>query len=80
MAHGSPEPSVNWVPSRKLVSAVVTNILTAAVALVVSRLGLHISAGESAEISGGIGIVAGAVAGYVVKEVPVIEQDVTAQS
>jgi len=79
MVHADPEPSVSWVPSRKLVSAVAANILTAAVALAVSRLGLRVSAGESAEISGAIGIVAGAVAGYVVREVPVIEKDVTAQ-
>jgi hypothetical protein len=79
MAHADPEPSVSWVPNRKIVAAVVTNILTAAVALAVSRLGLHVSSGISAEVGAAIGIVAGAVAGYLVKEAPVIERDIAAQ-
>jgi uncharacterized membrane protein len=80
MAHGSPEPSVNWTPSRKVVSQFVANVLTGVAAMLVARLGLHVSPYESAVIASAIGIVAGAVAGYVVREVPVIEKDVTAQS
>jgi hypothetical protein len=78
MAHGSPEPSVSWVPSRKVFVQFVTNVLTAVAALLVTGLGLHVSPADAAEISAGIGIVAGAVAGYLVKEAPVIEKDVTA--
>jgi uncharacterized membrane protein len=75
MAHADPEPSVSWVPSRKVVSQFVANVLTAGAALLVTKLGLHISTAVSAEISAAIGIVAGAVAGYMVREIPLVEKD-----
>lgn len=74
MSHAGPEQPVSWVPNRKLTTAVVTNVLTTTVALAVTKLGLNESAAVAGWVSGGIGIVAGAVAGYIVKEVPVIEK------
>jgi hypothetical protein len=79
MAHADPEPSVSWVPSRKVLVQFVTNVLTAVAALLVTGLGLHEPAAIAAEISAGIGIVAGAVAGYLVKEIPAVEHDIAAQ-
>jgi ABC-type microcin C transport system permease subunit YejE len=58
------------VLSRKLVTAVLTNFLTDAVGLVVARYSLHLSVAEATQISAVIGVVAGALAGFIVKEVP----------
>lgn len=66
---------VSWVPNRKVVTQFATNVLTGAVALLVTKLGLHESPAVALWISGGIGIAAGAVAAYVVREVPVVERD-----
>ena len=76
MAHADPVPSASRVPSRKVIAQFVGNVLTAAVALLVTKLGLHESAAVAAEVSAGIGIIAGAVAGYMVREIPVIEKDI----
>jgi len=65
-----------WVPSRKLIAAVVTNVLTLIAALVVTRLGLHESPMVAGEVSAGIGIVAGGTAGYLVREIPKLESEV----
>jgi hypothetical protein len=78
MAHADPDPGTSWVPSRKLVYAVTANLLTAGAAYAAARTGLHLSAGESAIIPGLIGVASGAVAGYAVREVPVLEKDVAA--
>ena len=70
-------PPATWVPSRKIIAAVAANVLTLGVALAVSHYGLHESAEAAGIVSAVIGIVAGAVAGYLVKEIPIIEADVT---
>lgn len=56
--------------SRKLVTTVVTFLLVDAVALVVNHFSLHVSPAEAAQVSSYIGIAAGAIAGFIVKEVP----------
>jgi hypothetical protein len=56
--------------SRKLVASVVTSILVVAVTYAVTKLGLHDSVGTASLISGIIGQVAGAFAGWLAKEVP----------
>jgi hypothetical protein len=58
------------VLSRKLVTAIVTNVLADGVALAVTKFGLHLSPAEAAEVSAYVGIAAGAVAGFLFKEVP----------
>jgi len=73
----APPPPVSWVPNRKVVTQLVTNALTWGVALTVSRYGLHENSLEAGIITAAIGITAGAVAGYMVKEIPKLEQDVT---
>jgi putative flippase GtrA len=78
MAHAGPtlDAERTWVPSRKLTAAIITNALTWLVALAVTKLGLHESVAVAAWVSTVIGIVAGAVAGYLVKEIPVLEKDI----
>jgi hypothetical protein len=56
--------------SRKLVTAVLVNILTDAVALIVNHFSLHLSAAEAAEVASYVGVAAGALAGFLVKEIP----------
>lgn len=67
-------PAVSWVPSRKVVTQFAANILTTVVALIVTKAGLHESAAVAGEVSAGIGIAAGAIAGYVVRELPAAEK------
>lgn len=55
--------------SKKLVTSVVTSVLTIAAAYVVQKYGIHESVGTAALVSGIIGQVAGAFAGWFVKEV-----------
>jgi hypothetical protein len=54
---------------------VVANALTLILAIVVTRFGLHESSLVAGEVSAVIGIVAGGIAGYLVKELPKIEAD-----
>jgi putative flippase GtrA len=61
-----------------MITTVTTNVLTWAVALLVSHYSLHENSLEAGVITAAIGIVAGAVAGYMVREIPVLERDVTA--
>jgi hypothetical protein len=80
MAHADApltKPAPAWLPKRKVVASFVANVLTAAAALLVTKLGLHESAAVAAEVSALIGVVAGAVAGYAVREAPVLEKDIT---
>jgi len=70
----TPQP-VSWVPNRKVLTQLATNILTFLVALAVSHWGLKESAEAAGIVSAVIGIVAGAVAGYLVREIPRLEQD-----
>jgi hypothetical protein len=58
--------------SQKLVVAVLTNILTVAVAFLVTKLGFHESALVATQVATGIGIVASAVGGWLVKEIPAV--------
>ena len=69
-------PPASWVPSRKVVTQLTVNILTFLAALAVSHWGLKDSAEAAGIVSAAIGIVAGAVAGYLVREIPRLEQDV----
>lgn len=62
-----------WVPSRKLLTAVVTNLLTLGVSLVVAHFGLHESSLVAGEVSALISVAAGAIAGYLVREIPRLE-------
>jgi hypothetical protein len=55
--------------SRKVIAQFVANGLALAVAWVVARLGLHLSADSAVEVSGAVALVAGAVSGYVAKPV-----------
>lgn len=68
-------PPVSWVPNRKVIAGVVANVLTFLVAVVVAHFALHESSLAAGEVSAVIGIVAGAVAGYMVKELPKLEAD-----
>ena len=72
----APAPQPSWVPNRKVVVGVVTNILTWGVALTVSHYSLHENSLEAGIVTAAIGIAAGAVAGYMVREIPRLEQDV----
>lgn len=75
----APDPAPpSWAPRRKVVAQFTANVLAAVAALLVTKLGLNESAAVAAEVSGLIGIIAGAVAGYVVREAPVLEKDITA--
>ncbi len=58
------------VVSRKLVTAVLVNLLTDGVALVVNHFSLHLSAPEAAQVAAYVGVAAGAIAGFLVKEIP----------
>lgn len=58
------------VLSRKLVTAIVTAALTNAVAVVVNHFSLHLNPAVTAEVATYIGLAAGAVAGFLLKEVP----------
>lgn len=58
------------VLSRKLVTAVVANVLAYVVAIVVAKVGFHETAAQAAEVSAYVGIAASAVAGFLVKEIP----------
>jgi hypothetical protein len=69
-------PLPSWVPSRKVIAGVTTNILTWAVALLVSHYSLHEDSLTAGIVTAVIGIVAGAVAGYMIREIPRLEQDV----
>ena len=71
----APAPQPSWVPTRKVIAGVATNVLTFLVALAVSHFGLKESAEAAGIVSAVIGIAAGAVAGYLVKELPIIEAD-----
>jgi len=71
----APAPQPSWVPTRKVIAGVATNVLTFLVALAVSHFGLKESAEAAGIVSAVIGIVAGAVAGYLVREIPRLEQD-----
>lgn len=73
--HAKP-PRAPWVPSRKVLTTVATNVLTWGVALLVARLGLHEDSLTAGMVTAVIGIVAGGIAGYLVKEIPRIEADV----
>jgi uncharacterized membrane protein len=70
-------PAVSWTPKRKVIAQFTANVLAAVAALLVTKLGIHESAAVAAGVAGVIGIVAGAIAGYVVREAPVIEHDLT---
>ena len=72
----APPPPARWVPNRKVVAQVTANVLTWGVALAVSHYGLHENSLEAGIITAAIGIVAGAVAGYLVREIPRIEAEV----
>ena len=72
--HAKP-PRPPWVPSRKWVAGVVTNVLTWGAALLVARLGLHEDSLTAGMVTAVVGIVAGGIAGYLVKEIPRIEAD-----
>lgn len=80
MAHADPpaKPATAplWLPKRKVIAQFTANVLTALAALLVTKLGLHESAAVAAEVSALIGVISGAVAGYVVREAPVLEKDV----
>jgi hypothetical protein len=83
MAHAGPDldsadPVARWLPNRKLIYTVTVNALTWLVALGVTKLGLHEPTAVAGWVSTVIGLVAGAVAGYLVKEIPVIEKDIEA--
>lgn len=58
------------VLSRKLITAVVANVLTDGVALAVAHFGLHVSSAEAVQVSAYVGVVASFVAGFLVKEIP----------
>ena len=73
-AASAPQPS--WVPTRKWLAWAIASVLGWAVAFVITKLGIHVPASAAAEVSSGIGFVSGAAAGYVVKELPKLEQDV----
>lgn len=66
-------PPPSWVPSRKVIAGVVTNVLAWGVALLIARTGLHEDSLTAGIVTAVIGIVAGAVAGYMVKELPKLE-------
>jgi hypothetical protein len=68
--------SASLVPNRKVVAQFVASALFAAVAYVVQKAGFHETVGDAALVSGVIASVAGAVAGYVVKEADVVVADV----
>lgn len=68
-------PPPSWVPTRKWIAWAVANVLTFLVAVVVAHFGLHESSLAAGEVSAVIGILAGAVAGYMVREIPRLEAD-----
>jgi hypothetical protein len=63
------------VPNRKVLSQFAANALTFIAALLVTKLGLHETATEAGTVSAVIGIAAGGIAGYLVKEIPRLEAD-----
>ena len=71
----APQP-VSWVPSRKVLASFTANVLTLIVALAVTKLGLHESATTAGMVSAAVGIAAGGIAGYLVREIPRLEADV----
>ena len=77
MTTPTPQPvsQPTWVPTRKVLTQLATNVLTFLVALAVSHFGLKESAEAAGIVSAVIGIAAGAVAGYLVREIPRLEQD-----
>ena len=75
-APAAPAPA-SWVPTRKWLAWAIASVLGWAVAFVITRLGISVPASAAAEVSSGIGFVSGAAAGYVVRELPKIEADVT---
>ena len=72
----TPAPKALWVPSRKVVTQFSANALTLTVALAVAHWGLRETSGDAAVVSAVIGIAAGGIAGYLVREIPRLEADV----
>jgi hypothetical protein len=70
-----PAPEPPWVPSRKVLTQFTANVLTLGVALVAAHFGLHETSGDASVVSAGIGIAAGGIAGYLVKEIPRLEAE-----
>jgi len=79
MAHAdpaAPQPSeLAWLPSRKVATQFITNVLTTGASLLVTHFGLHLTTAQQGWVSGAIGIAAGFIAGYLVRELPQIEHD-----
>jgi uncharacterized membrane protein len=65
------------VPTRKWIAWAVANVLGWAVAFVITKLGIRMSASAAVQVSSVIGFISGAAASYLVKELPLIEADVT---
>jgi fructose-specific phosphotransferase system IIC component len=85
MAHAGPDldaadPVLKWIPNRKWIAWATANILGWVAGFVVTKLGIHETASAALGQSTVIGFIAGAVASYVVKEVPLIEKDIEAHS
>jgi hypothetical protein len=85
MAHAGPDldsadPLLRWIPNRKWIAWATANILGWVAGWAVTRLGIHESVQAAAAQTALIGFIAGAVASYVVKEVPLIEKDIEAHS
>jgi hypothetical protein len=74
-APGQAGPQWRRVPGRKVLTQFITGLLTVGAGLVVDRFGLDESSLAAGEVTAVIGILAGGIAGYLVKEIPRIEAD-----
>ncbi len=73
MAHADPEPTVTWLPNVKVLTQVFTNVLGFGVTWAVTKLGFHQDAATANAISAVVGVVAGFLAAYIVKEAGKLE-------
>jgi uncharacterized membrane protein YjjB (DUF3815 family) len=84
VAHADPgldaDPLASWLPSRKWLAWAIGNLLGWVAAWLVTKLGIHETASAALAQSALTGFIAGGVASYVVKEVPLIEKDIEAHS
>jgi hypothetical protein len=61
-----------YVISRKLITAVVSNLLIFAIGMLTLKLGLTLDASTAAQISEAAGLVAASVAGFFIREDPAV--------